>query len=174
MREALDILERLSVAYFVTGSEAAACYGVIRTTFDMDVVIDLAPSRFPTLAAAFENRFAISDPIDYPEFSMASVISQATADKVDLIMRRPSPWSNSCMERRARRDHPRYGSMWVASLEDLILAKLVWSEGTSELQLRDCAALIRISGAGLDWPYLDRWAATLDVTALLKGVRDAP
>ena len=78
------------------------------------------------------------------------------------------------MARRQRRDHPSFGTVWVSSLEDLILAKLVWSEGTSELQLRDCGILIRINRDAMDWGYIERWAEALRVGGLLKEVRDAP
>ena len=46
--------------------------------------------------------------------------------------------------------------------------------GTSELQLRDCGTLIRINRDEIDGPYMQRWAAILDVATLLEGVRDAP
>ena len=49
------------------------------------------------------------------------------------------------MARRRTAEHPTFGTVWVAAIEDLILAKLMWSEGTSELQLRDCAILMRIN-----------------------------
>lgn len=174
IREALDRLDGLGIAYFITGSEAAACYGSIRQTFDIDVVIDIPASRFHEVAAAFEADFAVSDALDYPEFSMGSVIARATADKIDLIMRRPSAWTASSLERRRWIEHPTHGPLWTSSLEDLILAKLVWSEGTSELQLRDCAVLMRINADSIDWGYLDRWAPVLGVTGLLDQVRHAP
>lgn len=174
IRDALDRLDRLGIAYFITGSEAAACYGSIRQTFDLDVVIDLSPDRFPELARDFEDEYAVADPIAYPEFSMASVIARATADKIDLIMRRPSPWTASSMERRRWLEHPTHGPLWAASLEDLILAKMAWSEGTSELQLRDCGVLIRVNEGSIDWPYLEHWAPTLGVAGLLGNVRHAP
>jgi len=43
VREAFDVLDDLAIDWFVTGSEAAACYGVLRQTFDTDVVIDMKP-----------------------------------------------------------------------------------------------------------------------------------
>jgi len=174
IREALDRLDQLGIVYFITGSEAAACYGSIRQTFDIDVVIDIPASRFREVAAAFEKDFAVSDAIEYPEFAMGSVIARATADKIDLIMRRQSPWTASSLERRRWIEHPTHGSLWAVSLEDLILAKLVWSEGTSELQLRDCAVLTRINAASIDWPYLERWAPSLGVASLLDQMRHAP
>ena len=58
------------------------------------------------------------------------------------------------------------------SLEDRILAKLEWSGGVSELQLRDCRNLVVAILSGLDWPYLERRAGELGVTDWLEHVRD--
>ena len=78
------------------------------------------------------------------------------------------------MVRRVRIDHPTFGPSWVSSLEDLILAKLIWSEGTSELQLRDCGILMRVNRDRLDNAYLEGWARRLGVERHLSEVRRAP
>jgi hypothetical protein len=174
MREVFETLEVLGVRYFVTGSEAAAVYGSLRQTFDTDVVIDLKPSRFGTIDQALGGAYVVNEPIDYGDFSMASLISIDTAAKVDLIMCVRSPWADAAMARRHSAEHPTLGNVWVAAIEDLILAKLMWSEGTSELHLRDCGTLIRINRDEIDWPYMQRWAAVLEVAELLARVRDAP
>jgi hypothetical protein len=52
--------------------------------------------------------------------------------------------------------------LWVASLEDTIIAKLEWAElGGSARQLEDVAALLRVAGDGLDHAYLERWIREL-------------
>ena len=61
--------------------------------------------------------------------------------------------------------------VWVVAPEDLILSKLVWAKPSrSDFQLRDVRNLIR-SVTDLEWPYLERWAADLEVTDLLAEVR---
>lgn len=174
VRDVLDRLERLGLRWYITGSEAASCYGVLRRTYDTDIVLDLEPGRFAPVRRAFDDaQHIVSDEIDYGDFAMASVIVSATMDKADLILRRTSPWTESTLQRRQRIDHPSFGSAWVSSLEDLVLAKLVWSEGTSELQLRDCAILLRVNSGRVDDAYLDRWAPALGVTGSLDLVRHA-
>ena len=69
-----------------------------------------------------------------------------------------------------RLEHPTLGPIWVITPEDLVLAKLEWSEGTSELQVRDVRSIIRLV-ADLDWPYLERYAATLGISDRLEAVR---
>jgi hypothetical protein len=174
VRDVLDRLEALGLRWYITGSEAGACYGVLRQTFDTDIVLDLTPGHFSEIAAAFEADHAIADEIPCGDFSMASVISRATAEKADLILRRSSPWTEDTMTRRVRIDHPMFGPSWVSSLEDLILARLIWSEGTSELQLRDCGILIRVNRDRLDDAYLEGWARRLGIERLLSEVRRAP
>ena len=174
MRDVLDRLEALGLRWYITGSEAGACYGVLRQTFDTDIVLNLTPGHFSEIVAAFEADHAVADEIPYGDFSMASVIDRATSEKADLILRRSSPWTEATMVRRVRIDHPTFGPSWVSSLEDLILAKLVWSEGTSELQLRDCGILIRVNRDRLDDAYLEVWARRLGVERLLSEVRHAP
>lgn len=174
MRDVLDRLESLGLRWYITGSEAASCYGVLRRTFDTDIVLDLEPGRFAGVRWAFDDdQHLVSDEIDYGDFSMAAVIVSATMAKADLILRRSSPWTTSTLARRRRLDHPSLGRAWVSSLEDLILAKLVWSEGTSELQLRDCGMLLRVNGGRTDDAYLDRWAEVLGVAPILDQVRHA-
>ena len=69
-------------------------------------------------------------------------------------------------------DHPGLGKVPIISPEDLILAKLEWSDGgRSELQMRDCRSIIRLA-TDLDWDYLERHAPVLGVDRLLEGVRD--
>lgn len=79
-------------------------------------------------------------------------------------------WARSAIERRARVEHPSLGQIWVIAAEDLVLAKLEWSEGTSELQLRDVRSLLRLV-KDLDWSYLERYAAVLGIRARLEAVR---
>jgi predicted nucleotidyltransferase len=77
------------------------------------------------------------------------------------------------MSRREAWDHPRLGRVWVLSLEDLILAKLESSRGVSELQLRDCANLLRTNAASVNWNYMERFARVLRVDGILARLRAA-
>ena len=172
MREVFERLEMLGVPYYMTGSEALARYSQPRQTMDVDIVVAIAPARFGTIARAFEHDFLVNEPIDIGTFSKASVVARSALGKADLILGREDPWSRAALGRRERWDHPLYGPLWVTSLEDLLLAKLEWSQGVSELQLRDCR-LIVVLNPGIDWPYTERWARALGIDALLAEVRHA-
>jgi len=95
MRDVIRRLDALWIRYFVTGSEAGGAYGVLRQTFDTDIVIDLRPADYKAIEASFEGRYSIADRIPCEGFGMGSVIEIATSEKADLIMCDPSPWTAS-------------------------------------------------------------------------------
>lgn len=170
-RDVLDQLERLDRRWYVTGSWALAAYAEPRMTRDIDVVVEATPVDYESrIRQAFEADFLVNDPIDLGGRWLGGLIHRAELVRVDLIFGRTDAWASSAMDRRDRLDHPTLGPIWVATAEDLILAKLEWSEGTSELQLRDVRSIIRLVDA-LDWAYLGRYAAILDVSERLEAVR---
>lgn len=166
-------LEGLGVQYCITGSEALPRYGEPRQTADIDVVVAMPVSEFGRIRTAFEADYVVNEPIAAEGRAMASVVAQSGLGKADLILGRDDAWARSAMARREAWDHPRLGRVWVLSLEDLILAKLEWSRGVSELQLRDCANLLRTNATGVDWSYLERFARVLRVDRILARLRAA-
>lgn len=119
---------------------------------------------------AFEPEFLVNDPIDLGGRWMGGLIHKREIVRVDLMLGRTDAWARSAMDRRLRVEHPDLGGIWNISPEDLIIAKLEWSDGTSELQLRDVRSLVRLV-SDLDWPYLERYAALLGISARLEAVR---
>ena len=53
------------------------------------------------------------------------------------------------------------------------MAKLEWSGGISELQLRDCANLLRTNAPTVNWSYLEKHANVLGVEGILARLRAA-
>ncbi len=50
----------------------------------------------------------------------------------------------------------------VATIEDVIIAKLEWAKmGASQRQIEDVAALIRLRGEEIDLAYLESWVDKL-------------
>jgi hypothetical protein len=168
----MDALERMGAAWYITGSEALAAHGSPRQTMDVDVVLDATVDALEALAGTLRSSFYYSEPLRFRNRLMAALVEQRGAGKVDLIIRDPDPWGECAMARRERWQHPGLGVVWVSSLEDLVLAKLEWSEGSSELQLRDCRSLLRMNTRAVDLAYLDEWAAKLGVVALLRQVKE--
>jgi hypothetical protein len=61
----LDIvltLERIGAPYMIIGGFAATMYGITRTTFDIDIVVDLKEAHIQALAAAYPPPRYYADP----------------------------------------------------------------------------------------------------------------
>ncbi len=99
------------------------------------------------------------------------MIHYETVTKVDVIVLKDAPYRIEEFERRRTVEvdsHP----LWIVSPEDLVLSKLVWAKDSrSELQLRDVRSIIAFQST-LDWTYMEKWAASLSVTSLLREVRE--
>lgn len=54
LRAVADVLDRLNVRYFVTGSMATIYYGRPRLTNDIDIVVDLPRGRIEAFVRAFD------------------------------------------------------------------------------------------------------------------------
>jgi hypothetical protein len=170
-RDVLDRLDRLDRRWYLTGSWALALYAEPRMTRDIDVVIEATRADYESrIRPAFDSDFLVNDPIDLGGRWMGGLIHRAEIVRVDLMFGRDDAWARSAMENRERFDHPTLGPIWALTAEDLVLAKLEWSEGTSELQLRDVRSLVRLVD-GLDWSYLERYASILAIRERLEAVR---
>ncbi len=170
-RGVLERLEALGFRWYVTGSWALGTYAEPRMTRDIDIVLDATKLDYDaTIRPAFQPDFLVNDPIDLGGRWMGGLIHKREIVRVDLMFGRTDAWSRSAMERRRRLEHPDLGLVWNISAEDLVLAKLEWSEGTSELQFRDVRSVVRLV-LDLDWPYLERYAAILGIGDRLEAVR---
>ena len=170
-RDVLDRLDGLGIGYFVTGSWALSVHAEPRMTRDHELVLDLDPAEYERrIRPAFEDVYLVNDVIEGDGQAMGGLIHRAEIVRVDLMLGRRDAWAKQARERSRVVEHPGLGLAAVISAEDLILAKLEWSGGISEMQLRDCRSVIRVS-PDLDWAYLERYAAVLGVSALLESVR---
>ncbi len=165
------------IPYMVVGSVAGLVHGRVRSTIDVDVVIDPTVRSLSAFVASLpEEDFYVSSEAAAQALTQRSqfnVIDFASGLKIDLIVRKDRPFSASEFSRKVPVvafdiEFP------VATLEDTILAKLEWGKkGGSARQLEDVEELVRLAGDSLDEAYLDRWAADLDITEYWLRVRSS-
>ena len=81
-----------------------------------------------------------------------------------------TPYHRELMARRIMLTPPGHAeSLWVVTAEDIVLMKLVWrKDSRSEKQWRNALSVVKVKGHQLDWAYLRKWAAELDLTADLE------
>jgi hypothetical protein len=169
----IDCLDRAQVPYMVTGSLASSYYGEPRSTLDIDIVI--APTQ-ESLNRLVDGLIDAGLDVDRSAASEAlrarSQFNAVDGDavKVDFSVRKDRAFSVTEFDRRQPADL--LGTQgFIASAEDVVLAKLEWATATdSERQLRDAAAIVEV-GADLDDAYIDRWAGVLDVRSEWQSIR---
>ncbi len=176
------IFEELEIAYVIGGSMASTVYGRIRTTMDVDIVADLKMDHVIPLVSALKPDFYV-DSNSVAEAvrrrSSCNFIHLATMFKVDIFVMRDRPFDRLQIGRRTKKilGNDSHQAAYVASAEDIILAKLEWYRlggQQSERQWLDIQGILQVSGDQLDRHYLQQTAAGLGVANLLeKAFQDA-
>jgi hypothetical protein len=171
-RDVLRRLEAAGIDYYVTGSVALGAWATFRQTNDVDLVVHMTPAEYESkLRPAFEPDYIVNSLEVRGVKALGAVISVAEGMKADMIVRQPDAWGESAYGRRVQVDDPAFGRVWVCSPEDLVIAKLEFSEsGRSSMQMDDCRVIVRAQPA-LDWEYLERHAKSLGLGDLLAAVR---
>jgi len=172
-----EVLERAGIRYFVGGSVASSMHGVPRYTSDLDLVVDLSEAQIPALLAAAGPDFDIDEESLREEARRRgswNIFHVPTMLKIDLFFLKGDPFSESQLARRVALEIVPGKKVYFASAEDVVLRKLLWyREGneSSEKQIPDVVAILKMKRGELDASYLDHWAARLGVTDLLARVR---
>jgi len=172
-------LEEAGIPYMLTGSFASAYHGRPRATQGIDFVIAASPDQIRTLirglppAEYYADEAAALDA--HRQESQFNVIDLATGWKIALICRESRPFSSTEFDRRVRANLEGL-SLYIATAEDVLLAKLEWAKlGGSQRQIEDVAGLLEVRGSELDLAYVQRWVAALGLTiewaAAQRGAR---
>ena len=169
LRSLVAALDSAGVPFMLTGSLAAAFHGAGRATMAVDLVIDPTAPQLRALvrSLAGTGAYVSSETADeaLAHRSTFNVVDTTSGWKVDLIVRKARAFSETEFGRRQAADFEGC-ALWVASVEDLMVAKLEWAKlGASARQLEDVAALLRIHAGRLDRAYLEHWIAELGLTA---------
>ena len=161
-------LDTSGIAYMLTGSFASVFYGSPRSTQDIDLVIEATPVQ---LRSFVENLHSGEYYVDteaaleaHKRESLFNIIDKRTGWKIDLIIRKSRAFSQEEFSRR-KLQNVQGVSLFVASAEDIVLAKLEWAKfGASQRQIEDAAGVLKLRSDSLDRSYLDKWVRELRLT----------
>ena len=156
-------LDEHDIKYMVSGSIALNIYGIPRMTRDIDIVIELSENLIDEFTDLFPNSYfdrkVIKDEIKRK--GMFNIIDHSTGFKIDFIIRKDTEYFNLAFGQRQRIIE--FGTeLWVISLNDLIIAKLIWIQHyQSELQMFDIQNLML--NPDRDIVYIKKWCDKLNL-----------
>jgi hypothetical protein len=158
-------LDQAGILYMLSGSFASAYYGAPRSTQDIDLVIAATAAQLRAFVQSLPSDEYYAD-VDaaleaHQRQSMFNVIDLATGWKIDLIIRKSRDFSQEEFRRR-RPVNLLDSNLFVASAEDVVVAKLEWSKlAQSRRHIEDVAGVLRAQWETLDRSYLEKWVLEL-------------
>ena len=174
-RRVSQALEANEIPYMLVGSFASSCYGAIRSTADVDIVIDGDLKQIEKLTDYLrENQYYVvtNDAFQaWRQRSMFNVIDLLVSWKVDFIFVKPRAFSREEFRRRMPVTFEGI-PLIVATKEDTVISKLEWSKlGGSLRQIEDVAFQLGKYWKVLDHPYLNKWITELGLSSQWNDAR---
>ena len=171
-----DVLDELNIPYVIGGSVASIIHGMLRTTMDVDILVDLQSAHVQPLTAAFQDAFYTDEQMIQQAVlrrGSFNLIHLETIFKVDLFLTKARAFDQQQLTRRiaAPVSDDETKQIWILSAEDIVLAKLDWfrlGDEMSERQWRDILGVLKTQRGHLDTTYLRHWAQELDLTDLME------
>jgi hypothetical protein len=168
--------EELGIRYFLGGSMASSAHGIYRATNDADFIAEFSQEHAPQFVRLLGPAFYAYEPAireAAQQHRSFNIIHQDTMLKVDVFVMKPDDFSQAQMARRVLvpLGPAPTPSIYLASPEDTVLAKLEWFRQTgqqSDRQWNDILGVLKVQQDKLDRGYLNSWAETLRLSDLLR------
>lgn len=168
LKRVIKKLNKNKIPYMITGSVAMSYYSQPRMTRDIDIVIEISDIE------KFYNLFRDDYYIDIEmikksisDESMFNIIHSTEIIKIDFIIRKNSDYRKTEFERKKKVKFGR-DSVFIVSIEDLIISKLIWSrDSRSQMQLNDVKNLLKEEA---DLEYIKEWLKKLQIYSIFKEI----
>lgn len=155
-------LDEIGAPYMIVGAFAGIPFGITRTTFDIDILVDLREQDFETLSQQFPLPRYYADPEmmrnSVQMGIMFNIIDSEEGIKADLVPLKREPEYRVAFERRIRKrfsDGEVEFEAWCARPEDIIVGKLqAWQDGQSAKHPTDIKSiLLFVFDEDFDMPF---------------------
>ncbi len=153
----VQALDEIGAPYMIVGAFGGSAFGISRTTYDIDILVDLHEPDFEALSRKFPLPRYYADPEMMRDSVrmgiMFNIIDTGEGVKADLVPLRREPDYETAFERRVRREFvaPDGQSFeaWVAQPTDIIVGKLTaWNEGRSNKHPADIYSMLVFDMSG--------------------------
>jgi hypothetical protein len=169
-------LEQEGIRYVLVGSFASSIHGMYRSTADIDILAEIKTEQVSPLFQALQKSFYVDEHVMLEAVAQGRSFNAIHFDsvfKVDFFVAKSNHFAFAQLDRRELRSISpgRDETVFVATAEDTILAKLQWyraANETSNNQWNDVVGVLGTSRHTLDFAYLRGWADKLGLTNLLQ------
>jgi len=153
----------------LTGGLAVSFWGLPRTTHDIDIVIEAKEEDKNKIIDGFKKDFYISEEAVSQAIRQRftfNIIHYKAGLKIDFWLTKKDP--QRIIEFKRRQKKKIFGKeIYIISLEDLILEKLLWyKESESTRHLEDIEGILKISKG--DLAYIKNWARQQSTIEILE------
>lgn len=160
-------LEKANIPYMITGAWSVIYYGRIRTSHDLDFLVEIKLTDTPKILKLIKKEgldFLLQEgsvEAAIKNETMFNIIYLPTMDKIDFWILKNQEYDKVRLGRKVKVEA--WGqTMWLSSAEDTIVQKLVWySKSRIEKHLIDAAFVWQIQKSNLDMNYVSRWVQKL-------------
>ncbi len=165
--ELAAILRAAGLAHALIGGHAVNAWIEPRFTADVDFTVEAAPTKLEAVVKALVDAgYRVTREVGGGQVSGPDFVRFARgADDPPLDLQVAKTAYQAEVLRRAR---PIAAGIAIATVEDLIVLKLIANRPKDLIDLRNLVAL-----ADLEWAYIERWAAAWEVVDRLAALRSA-
>jgi predicted nucleotidyltransferase len=166
----IDALEKAQIRYMLVGSLTTSYYGVVRSTQDIDIMIDYTSNAIRDLQENLKG-VAIIDPQMSFETITMSVRNEAQVIglpfKIEFFHLSDDEFQQQRFSRKIRVD-ALGRKVYVPTVEDVIVMKARWARPKDVMDLE---YVISIQEGNVDWPYVYSWADKHGTRELIDRIR---
>jgi hypothetical protein len=170
----IAILNGQNVPYMIVGSLATNFYCVPRSTQDGDFVVQAPLGKLASAISQASGQLKFDRQIGFESVTATKKIVLHTLEHDFEIELFELSNDEHDQARFARRINVELlgASAWIATIEDMIVTKLRWSETAGREKDRlDLRNLIAVQYNSIDWPYVESWTEKHGTREVLDRLR---
>lgn len=171
---AMDAINAVGIRFMVTGSFARNLYALPRSTKDIDFVVESPDFTPAEIAKLLGPDFNLDDQVYFETITATTryvIRHRKSTFVVEFFLLSDDAHDHERFRRR-RQVEILGRSVFVATPEDVVIAKLRWSDrGRRPKDREDAKNVITLQADRLDWSYIRKWCGKHGTLELLEELR---
>ena len=172
----IGILESLKIPYMLSGSLATNLYGIPRATEDADFVLQIEGAEIREIVGKLPDEILFQQQATFETITASQkyeCFMRGSSFRIELFLLTTDEYDQFRFSRRYRIETP-YGAIWVPTVEDVVVNKLLWVQRAKRLKdTDDVRNVIGVQQNFIDWEYVHRWCEQHGTRKLLDSIRQS-